>query len=75
MTNITLVRNKLKDPTVDKLKTILKPVFSSDCDQLSLSDIITLLNQQTDPNMVYKLSVLYIKHYEKTHLNKTKGTI
>ena len=65
MTKLLELREKLDTET--RLKSILDPFFKQNHleSSLSASDIIKLLNRESDPQMVYKLCHVYIQHWQK----------
>lgn len=69
MTNLTLIRESLEDDSKIKLKTILKPWFDQKANDTDLNqaDLIALLNSETDPQRIYKLSSMYIKQWKSQH--------
>ena len=65
MTKLLELREKLDTET--RLKSILDPFFKQEHleSTMTASDIITLLNKESDPQMVYKLCHIYIQHWQK----------
>jgi hypothetical protein len=78
MTTITAIRDKLQDTSVERLKDILKPYFELDIysSDFTIADLLTMMQRETDPQRMYKLSVQYQQLWINGHrpTKKSKGS-